>query len=269
MPMTVDDLIANRELTWVAQGTPVRDAVKLMVDRDYSQVPVIDSRGSVLGLFTERRLAQEANQGSITYVLDGPVEQFIERPPVVIGRTRSVYEVAALLSRVCGVVVAENHKAIGIITDYDIAAFLVQWSEGLALAEDIEKRLRGYIEHVFTTPHALNAALHAAFGHDRKDMSKPGKAYDELTLHDHGQFITSDDNWPRFEPYLQPKKLFTHYVELTRPIRNQIAHFRGTLTHEQLITLKNVPQWLERCPRVPTSAERVPAPVAAEAASES
>lgn len=254
MPPTARELIAGRALTSVRSDTTVREAIALMVDGDYSQAPVLDKREYVVGLFTERRLAQEVHQGTIGLILDMPVLQFMEARPIVVGPQRSIYEVARLLATVPAVIVAEDRRAIGIVTDYDLAKFLAEWSEGIALVEDIEKRLRSYIELVYPTPNELAAALFRAFGPDRRDPTTAIKSFAELTLRDHATLITTDENWPRFEPYFTSKRLFAHYMELVRPIRNQIAHFRESLTPGQVATLKNVQEWLQRAPRVEQSA---------------
>ena len=261
MPARVQELLGSRSLTWVSPDATVREAIEKMIHDDYSQVPVIGDDGHVLGMFTERRVSQEVRQGTIDDILDMPTSMFMERLATVIGYKRSVYEVAKMLANTDAVVVADHDIAVGIVTAYDVAAYLAAWSEGLALVEDIEKRLRGYIERVFTTKNVLNAALHQAFGHDHKTPTLPAKVYDDLTLREHAALIEAEANWPQFAPYLQPKSLFVKYMELARPIRNQLAHFRGQLTAEELGTLKNIQQWLERCPRV---RDKLPAPVAVD-----
>ena len=251
MPARVQELLGDRHLTYISPDASVREAIEKMVRDDYSQVPVIGDEGHVLGMFTERRVSQEVRQGTITHILDMPASMFMERLTPVIGYKRSVYEVAKMLADTDAVVVADHGIAMGIVTAYDVAAYLASWSEGWALIEDIEKRLRGYIKHVFTTKNALDAALHQAFGHDHQAPALPAKVYEDLTLHEHATLIKAEGNWPRFAAYFQDKTLFVKYMELARPIRNQLAHFRGQLTAEELVTLKNIQQWLESCPRVP------------------
>lgn len=254
MPPTVREVIGNRGLVSVKADMTVREAIRLMVAGDYSQLPVLNGHGHVLGLFTERRLTQEVHQGTVSAIMDQPVRHFIDAPAKVVGPWRSIYDVASLLTETYAVVVIEDSQAIGIVTDYDIATFLVGWSRGISLVEDIEKRLRSYIEHILPTNEARDAAIYQVIGHDRRDKTKPAKPYDELTLYEYKQLIISDEYWPRFEPYLGPRDLLIGYIEIARPIRNQIAHFRGTLTPDQLAALRNVHSWLERRPPVPALA---------------
>lgn len=255
MPKTVGELIvAQPPLASVTSRDPVRKAMLLMIDNNFSQLPVIGASGRVVGWFTQRRLVEEISQSSIQYILDLPAVQFLDRERVrVVGPHRNVYYAAKLLEDALAIMVCNDGKAIGIVTDYDVAAFFAETSRGMSLVEDIEQCLRDFIERVFPTPLAREAALIQAFGHDHKYPTQPSKAYDELTLHEHEQLITTENNWPRFEPYLQPKALFIQYMEVARPIRNQITHFRGTPSPQQIKALRNVRGWLHTRRRLLTS----------------
>lgn len=238
MDKTVGELLADRPLASVSSADLVRKAIDLMIDNDYSQLPVIEDNGRVVGWFTERRLAEEISQNSIQHILDLPVGEFLDREPVrVVGPHRNIYYVARLLEGAMAVMVCNDGKALGIVTDYDVAASLADMSRGMSLVEDIEQCLRDIIQFVFSTPQAREAAIVQAF-------NKVPKSYGELTLYEHHQLITSEKNWPRFEPYLQPKALFQQYMDVARPIRNQITHFRGAPSPQQIKALNNVRDWL-------------------------
>lgn len=254
MAQTVGELIRGRGLEVVKVGTPVNQAVRLMVDRDYSQLPVVDERGRVVGLFTERRLAKAVMMGMGCDIVDMPVNQVMEEPGEIVHPDRSIFKVARLLADNYAVVVGLNGKPIGIVTDYDIAVFLSDWSHGIALVEDIEKRLRAYIERVFPTAQAREAALFKALGPSRDDPVKPAKAYHDLTLREHVQLIITKENWPCFEQYFQPKTVFTKFMNQAIPIRNQIAHFRGKLTQSDVAILEAARDFLAQCPKVPNDA---------------
>lgn len=252
MPQTVEELIrGHRPLATVPYTATVREAVNVMVENGYNQVPVLDENGWVKGLFTQQALALAFRLDIASTFLDSPVDQFIERPGQVVGPTRSIFDVALLLQHQRVVVIGQQSKPIGIVTDHDIAVYLGEWAQGIALVEEIETRLRVYIERVLWTQNMLDAALICAFGQDPEHSSRPARKYDELGLGEHIQLVTEKDNWPKFEPYLKPKSVCESLLSAARPIRNQIAHFRGQLTHTQLQTLETARLWLARCPRVP------------------
>lgn len=253
MSMEVELLIRGRELVTVPSDTSIQAAVQRMVDGDFSQLPVVDERGRVVGLFTERKLTKAIMMGMGCDIVDSPVSQFMEHPVKTVSPSTPINDVARLLVDTYAVVVGHNYRPLGIVTDYDIAVYLSDWSRGIALVEDIESRLRGYIERVYPTANARDAAIHKALGHGKDDPILPVKRYEELTLAEHVQLIVAQENWPKFEPYFKPKVVFRKMLEPAVPIRNQIAHFRGKLTSWQIATLDTARDFLAHCPHVPVN----------------
>ena len=244
MLQTVGDLIrSHNPLATVHLDDSLREAVKVMYENGYGQVPVINERGRVEGMFTEHALTRAFHLGIASDLLDTPVSGFMENAGKVAGQSTSVFEVARLLSQQRAVVIGSNNVPIGIVTDHDIARYLAEWSEGVGLVEDIEERLRGYIERVFWTQDMLGVALRNSLGR--------GKDYSKLSLGDHIRFIIHEDNWAKFEPYLKPLSVFKGLLDNARAIRNKIAHLRGPLTRSELETLHTTVTWLASCPKVP------------------
>src|SRR5690348_8382780 len=125
MPQTVGELIrGHRPLATVPFDATVRDAIEVMVEYGYNQVPVLDERGRVQGLFTQQALALAFHLDIASTFLDSPVEQFMERPGLVVGPSRSIFDVARLLRQQRVVVIGQQNAPIGIITDHDIAVYL-------------------------------------------------------------------------------------------------------------------------------------------------
>ena len=254
MMLKVGKLIAEREPpACVSTTDTVRSAAKIMHRYDYSQLPVVEENNHIVGLFTEQALTKMFALGATHEFLDERVEQWMKRHPAVVGSDRSIYDVARMLVDTYAVVVAKQGEPIGIITDYDIAVFMADWSNGIALVEEIEQRLRGYIERVYSTHKALNDALSRALG---EENGKPRKKYTELTLSEHVQIIIAKANWPAFKPYFKSETAFMTVLGDVRPIRNQIVHFRGQLTDHQVRTLQEAQQWLQERPRVPVRTKR-------------
>lgn len=53
MPFTVKDLIAGRpEPITTSRNASVQDALRTMIDGDFSQLPVVDSDGTAQGMIT-------------------------------------------------------------------------------------------------------------------------------------------------------------------------------------------------------------------------
>lgn len=251
MPKRVSDLIRGQGLAMVRTTATVREAVKLMFDHDFSQVPVVDERGNLAGLFTDRVLTQVFNFDATSGMLDSSVRDWMARRPPSVRPGESKYDIMPVLARTYAVVVTQHDKPIGIVTDFDIADFLAQWSEGIALVDDIETRLRAFIVRLFPTENAMRGALYHTFNKNLTPEDDRFRTYDKLSFRDHVLLIETKENWPRFEPYFAPKTTFHNYLEPVDAIRNQIAHFRGTLTPAQLKTLRAAAKWLESRPHVP------------------
>lgn len=250
MALTVGEVVRGHQITTVRQDTLVRDAVTMMIDNDFSQLPVVDEQGRCIGLLTERKLTTAIMMGVGCHVVDAPVRQWMEQSVKIVNPNYSIYKAAQALTDTYAIVVGVDSRPIGIVTDYDIAAFLAEFSQGLAHVEDIEKRLRGYIERIFPTPESRTVALFKAFGAHRDNANEPARAYEELTLREQTQLILAKGNWPSFEPYFGSKATFQSLLNQAARIRNQIAHFRGKLTPGQLAQLEATRDFLHGCPRV-------------------
>ncbi|OGW83866.1 MAG: hypothetical protein A2987_01905 [Omnitrophica bacterium RIFCSPLOWO2_01_FULL_45_10] len=55
MPFRAKDFM-SKKIKAVLPDTNVRDAIKILIDSDVSGLPVIDSEGNLLGVFTEREI---------------------------------------------------------------------------------------------------------------------------------------------------------------------------------------------------------------------
>ena len=62
MLFPVQQLLEGREKPlWVSRETKVSDALALMVEHDYSQLPVIDDDGRLLGIISEDSIIKSSH----------------------------------------------------------------------------------------------------------------------------------------------------------------------------------------------------------------
>ncbi|GAC1620186.1 MAG: hypothetical protein NVS4B7_12290 [Ktedonobacteraceae bacterium] len=234
----------------VNHDTKVREALKLMVENDFSQLPVLDKNGNLSGIISEQTIVRYYYyvRGNVS-LLDLTVDH-CQTPPVTLVPESDLFEALDALKNVYAIVIVKGREPIGILTDYDASSFFRDLSEGLILVQDIELTLRRYIETVIPEEKAMVAALMLAFGPDRRDHSKPGREYDKMDFGDHIQLITADSNWPKFKGVFEPNELFFSLMDQVRDIRNQLVHFRGSLEVEQLALLKYSRDWLASRPKI-------------------
>jgi hypothetical protein len=250
MLFPIEQLLKNKnELNCIPQSKTVRDALTQMVKNDYSQLPVLDETGSLLGIITEQSIISTYfhSMGAVS-LLDLGVDHCLTRA-AILSADSDIFEALDILHNVYAIVIIKNQKPIGILTDYDTTHFFRDLSEGLILIEDIETTLRQYIQHTFENDNVMKAALMRAFQADRRDQSKPAREFESLSFSQHIQLITTETNWEKFASYFEPKPLFIEFMDQVGQIRNQLAHFRGQLEPIQYSALIRVRDWLSSRPK--------------------
>jgi len=253
MLFPISELIKEHgDLVCVKKDTKVRDALTLMLDNDFSQLPVVDENNFLGGVVTEKSIIDlYYHLGDSVSLLDIDVDH-CQTKPITISSEADIFEALDLLQNTYAIIVVDQQKPVGILTDYDTTNFFRDLTEGLIMVQDIEVTLKQYIESVFSTEDALQDALIRSFKVDESDPSKPTEEYEFLSLGQLIQLITTKGNWENFEDYFQPKKVFFKLMDQVRRIRNQLAHFRGQLEPVQLNALKRAIEWLERRPKIST-----------------
>ena len=91
------------------------NVLKVMIEKDISQVPVLDVRGFQQGVITEKTLLGKDLKGkTVKEVLDG------EHIFPMVARDTRLQVIASILQEEQAVLVTEKGKMVGIITKQDI-----------------------------------------------------------------------------------------------------------------------------------------------------
>jgi CBS domain-containing protein len=248
----------RREPLAIRQDAKISDALQLMMKNDYSQLPVVDEAGCLVGIISEQGIVQRYfHLNAAVSLLDLAVSHCMTTPPVTATPEADISHALGLLNDAPAVVLVQDGRPHRILTTYDTTHFFYSLARSLILLENIELRIRKYTDGVLPTDSSLKAALMRAFKPDRRDPTQPAKSYNELTLREYVQLIVTDGNWAKFEPYLAPKLYFTQLMEQVIPIRNQQMHFRGELDHVQHNALSHALAWLETRPNLPVRTPQV------------
>lgn len=241
------------EVICVTHQETVRDALTKMVANDFSQLPVIDARGHLTGIISEQSITRTYYHISEQVFLFNLTVDNCQSKAVTLSSEADIFEALDRLQKVSAVVIVNEKKPVGILTYFDATHFLRERTEALILVEDIETTLRKYIESVCDTDDKMKTALIIAFNIDKRDSSSPRRQYEEMSFGEHVQFITAEKNWPKFEAYFQPKKLFQSMMDTVREIRNQLMHFRDEVSSIQYDALQHSREWLVSRPKIETS----------------
>lgn len=247
----VEKLLNNRgAVRSVKQTDKVRVALAQMAQGDFSQLPVIDEQGYLVGLISEQTITRTYYHVDENVSLFDLTVDHCMAPAVTLNIDADIFEALDRLQRTYAIVITENRKPIGLLTFYDTTHFFRNLTEGLIFVEDIETSLRQTIEAVYDTDERRQQATLNTFG---MDGAKPRNNYNRLTFGQYINLITHPKNWADFEPYLESSKLFRTLMDGVRDTRNQLAHFRGELEPLQFDQLRHARDWLSSRPKPKTA----------------
>ena len=229
----------------VQQSARVQEALRLMLQNDVSQLPVLDAEGDLVGLISHKTVAHAIFLlGDKVPLLQITVDHCLERVETLTLED-DVFEACDLLNKGNGsLVVVNDRKPVGMITTGDLMTFFRDRSEDFIKIEDIEVTLRQRTRDVFPDDISMTRALLLALGPDVNDVNKPRRGFNELSLAELVMVMTHAENWARFNGMFEPLELFKMLMERVRQVRNLLAHFRGHTDLLQDRTLKYALDWL-------------------------
>jgi Domain of unknown function (DUF4268)/CBS domain len=228
----------------------INDALRKMVENDFSQLPVINDHGELEGLITvDVILRRYYHLKGIIGMLDLTVDHCLI-PAITLEMEQDIFEALDRLKDTYAVIIIESKKPIGILTEYDMAHFFRDLTEDLLIIEDIETSLRQIVQGVYPEDEDLIQALISEFGESKDDPGQPNLKFDQLTFSQLIRLIKNPVNWNDFMSILTPLELFQTFMDQVRQNRNQLAHFRGRLDTVQHDALKQSQQWLESRPNL-------------------
>lgn len=206
---------ANRAPLMIGPDQPVGEAVHLMMEYDYSRLPVGNGPRGVKGMISWKHLARK---------LVVQQERPCDKVAHCMQRTvRSVHDHDGLFEAIdavqkYGYVLVRNGRdeVCGILTAYDIADRFDSLAKPFMLIEEIEKHLR-----------KLVGELPLDILRSARRPGQTGPQIDgvgDLTFSEYVTLLSDDANWKALRINLDRKRL-AESVDRTRVIRNTVMHF--------------------------------------------
>ena len=227
----------------------VREAIKLMREHGYSQVPVVENK-EVLGVFSFRSFAY----GSATSTLeewtkqrcapgDLPVDEFLEQ--LEFARvTEEMSRAFDAMDRDNGILIGTPERLVGILTPMDFLRYLYQVASPFVMVSEIELALRALIRIAMNPEQIVAACKHclsSAYGGEDKVPT----AVEEMTFDNYQTIITHGENWPELEPVFGGTRTrVSSKLKEVGAIRNDLFHFKREITMQDHQTLANHRNWL-------------------------
>lgn len=156
--MRVRELMTDSVVS-VKPGTSLRDAAAVLVEHGISGVPVVDERGTVVGVLSETDIVMKASGGIerggfLTWLFDTEIAndkvvaetaaEAMSSPAVIIAPSRTVHDAARLMIEegVNRVPVVEDGALVGILTRSDIVRAFTRTDTELAgeIKDDLLRR---------------------------------------------------------------------------------------------------------------------------------
>ncbi len=226
---------ANQKPVSVKPDAPLRMAVTLMLEHDYSQLPVMTTPREVKGMISWRsigqRLALSRQINSVNEALE---------PHFEVSADQSLFAVINLVVEHEYVLIRDARNAVtGIVTTSDLSEQFGQLAEPYILLGEIENHLRDVIDRCFK-------ASELAEIRNPQDGERSVGAASDLTFGDYKRLFEEPGRWDRLGLPLDRGE-FVGQLETIRRIRNDVMHFDPDgIGEEDLRSLRKFVRFLQR-----------------------
>jgi CBS domain-containing protein len=261
MPYQVQQLLEGKGYpTCVTRDDAVSKSLSLMIEHDFSQLPVVKSVDDFDipdGLITYEGILRGIRNFKAR-IEDLKVRDVMDVAPI--SRLEDdLFDILERLKNTNAVLVVDGPESwlAGIVTSYDTAEYFRSRTEDLMRVEDIELMVKDFIRAAYTEAGSgeldetkLNAAVARVVAHTGKPGAEPEKpkAFDDLSLGDYVALLMIKETWSFFEPIFELQRdAVRELMNGVREIRNALAHFRGDISAEQRDHLRFAAEWLNRC----------------------
>jgi len=242
----VDSLIPEgQEVFCVAPDMPAIEALRVMRERDYSQVP-IKMGNEVLGVFSYRSFAAGVVRLSSDRVKPEtlPVDEFHEDLTYV-GTSDDMERLVGALLTDDAVLVGDRDNLLAILTSSDVLQALFELTNIFLVLQEIEFALRDVIGLSLSTDQFLECVQRSLSDLYKGREDQLPKTSDELAFGEYVALFGHSDNWRYFEPVLgSTRDVVRARLAPVNDLRNVALHFKRALLTEEIESLVALRQWL-------------------------
>ena len=212
-----------------------------MTEHEYSQLPVVDEAGFVLGIFTVSAFVAAATKAQeARHLLDNWVEDYME-PAEYIPEAMPPDHMLRRLHADRALLVGGPESVTAIVTAADLLQHYHEATEPFIVLKEIETSVR-FIITSCVQDERLAEALTAALG-DRK--SGVPTRLEDCNFEDYRLLMTSRHTREHFAGVIGPNStLLGSRLMAVRNLRNQVMHFKQPLNVGELEVLRDARLWL-------------------------
>jgi CBS domain-containing protein len=203
---------ANKSVVSVKPDETIQRAATLMLNHNFSQLPVMVNERDVKGIVTWRTVGKRFVLGTSCEAVREVME-----PHQEISAEASLFSAIELIVQHDCVLVRDSEKKIsGIVTTHDLGSQFGSLAEPFLLLGEIENHTRGILVPL------SKAELAAAA--DPGDGEREIEDVADLTFGEYLRLLTDKKIWSKLGLKID-QKTFAHYLEEIRKIRNDVMHF--------------------------------------------
>jgi CBS domain-containing protein len=226
---------ANKHLIAISNDAPLTKAITLMLQYDFSQLPVMQGDRDVKGVITWKSIGLKLAMGQKCTSV-GDCREEIR----IIDSNRTLFEAISTIVEFGYTLVRnqQDRRITGIITASDLSLQFQALSEPFLLLREIELHIRRILGKKVTESDFQ--ILEAAAVSNRKVSQ-----IEELTLGQYIRLFQHPDVWTKLALSIDAAE-FVQLLDQVREIRNEVMHFdRDPMTKDQLDTLKRATRFMQ------------------------
>lgn len=221
MTTTVEEFYSGKSpVISVRYGDSLKDAVKLMLRHDYSQLPVVDSENRPVGFISSDSILKALNNYGVG--LDGlQIKHVLLKKPQTFSQNNDLLDLFEDMDDPFTCIIDEEDRLVQIVTTFDLTDYFRRRAGDIILVENIESTLKEYVQLAFASKSdgesRLNKAIQVLINPNlalRENFTKAMRFYLGKTQQNGGNRIDENVLDRAFDSNLALRENFTEAVRL-------------------------------------------------------
>jgi hypothetical protein len=242
----VNDLLPeDQHLRTIPPSTRASDALRLMKEFGYSQLPVVHN-DEVVGVFSHRSFADgvlDLEGMNKLRAEELPVSDFVEQLSFVDVRS-DPDEILDRLDTDNAVLVGSPATLVGIATPMDALRYFHRITSAFLVLQEIELAIRALLGYVYSDERLTEVLRRIALAR-QQERRRSLTRIEDLSFGDYVQLIGNEETWSQLQDVFgTSRELVLAKLRPINELRNDAFHFRRELVKDDYDRLTSTRGWL-------------------------